>query len=366
MTNSINTITRVDSIPDALSIRNPPTRCQQLKHMIGNTPLLAVHFAFRGKERVIYAKAEHMNMTGSIKDRMAFHILKKAYQEERIQPGDTIAEATSGNTGISFAAIGRALGHQVVIFMPDWMSQERVALIRSLGAKIVPVRLDQGGFLGSIRMTEELAQHEPHVFLPAQFANEANVEAHEKTTGPEIWWQLDFHKLKPDAFVAGVGTGGTIMGAGKALRRYNPAIKLHPLQPSESPTLSVGHKVGHHRIQGISDEFIPSILQLEELDSIVSVHDGDAILMAQKLAARLGLAVGISSGANFIGALMVQNELGADAVVTTVFPDDNKKYLSSDLLRDEPEKDDYLTPEIELLSYEALKRVCFTCFDGEG
>src|SRR6266542_6736056 len=137
-------------------------------------------------------------MTSSIKDRMAFHILKKAYQEGRIQPGDTIAEATSGNTGISFAAIGRALGHQVVIFMPDWMSQERVALIRSLGAKIIPVSREQGGFLGSIRMTEEFAQSEQNVFLPSQFANLANVEAHEQTTGPEIWWQLYFHSIMPD------------------------------------------------------------------------------------------------------------------------------------------------------------------------
>lgn len=342
-----------------------PARCRELKHMIGNTPMLAIRFRFRGQERVVYAKAEHINMTGSIKDRMAFHILKKAYQEGKIQPGDTIAEATSGNTGISFAAIGRALGHQVVIFMPDWMSQERVSLIKSLGAKIVPVRRDQGGFLGSIRMTEELAEHKPHVFLPAQFANEANVEAHEKTTGPEIWWQLYFHSIVPDAFIAGVGTGGTIMGVGKFLSERNPRIKIHPLQPLESPTLSIGHKVGHHRIQGISDEFIPSILQLDQLGSVVSVHDGDAILMAQKLAAQLGLAVGISSGANFIGALMVQNELGADAVVTTVFPDDNKKYLSTDLLREERPQADYLTPEVELLSYHAFKRVCYTCFDGE-
>ncbi len=347
-------------------ISRMPLRCRQLKHMIGNTPLLAIRFRFRGCERVIYAKAEQLNLTGSIKDRMAYHILTRAYQEEHIQPGDTIAEATSGNTGISFAAIGRALGHPVVIFMPDWMSQERVALIRSLGAKIVPVRRDQGGFVGSIRMTEELAQHEPHIFLPAQFANAANVEAHERTTGPEIWWQLDFHHLKPDAFIAGVGTGGTIMGVGRFLRRFNPAIRLHPLQPSESPTLSTGKKVGFHRIQGISDEFIPSILNLDELDPVVSVHDGDAILIAQKLAAQLGLGVGVSSGANFIGALMVQEELGSDAVVTTVFPDDNKKYLSTDLLREERVQDTYLSPEIELLSYEAFKRVCFTCFDGEG
>jgi cysteine synthase A len=341
-------------------------RCRQLKHMVGNTPLLAVRFRFRGTERVIYAKAEHMNLTGSIKDRMALHILKKAYQTGHLQPGDTIAEATSGNTGISFAAIGRALGHKVVIFMPDWMSQERVALIRSLGAKIIPVRRDQGGFVGSIRLTEELAHEKPRVFLPAQFANEANIQAHELTTGPEIWWQLDFHKLEPEAFVAGVGTGGTIMGVGKILRRYNPGIRIHPLQPAESPTLSTGRKVGHHRIQGISDEFVPSILKLDRLDEVVSVHDGDAILMAQKLATQLGLGVGISSGANFIGALMVQNQLRDDAVVTTVFADDNKKYLSTDLLREERPQSGFLSPEVELLGYEAFKRVCFTCFDGEG
>jgi cysteine synthase len=349
----------------ALSLGRTPDRFKQLKHMIGNTPLLAVRLSFRGKQRVVYAKAEHLNMTGSIKDRMAFHILKKAYQEENIQAGDTIAEATSGNTGISFAAIGRALGHRVVIFMPDWMSEERVSLIKSLGAKIIRVRREQGGFLGSIRMTRELAEQEPRVFLPAQFANEANVEAHQKTTGPEIWWQLFFHSITPDAFVAGVGTGGTIMGVGKYFRERNRNIRVCPLQPAESPTLTTGHKVGYHRIQGISDEFIPSILELDNLDAVVSVHDGDAILMAQKLAADLGLGVGISSGANFLGALMVQEEMGNDAVVTTVFPDDNKKYLTTDLLRNEHAKSDYLSPEVELLSYEAIKRVCYTCFDEE-
>jgi cysteine synthase len=360
------TITRVDPLLRTNTlIPKTPARFRQLKHMIGNTPLLAVRFSFRGIERVIYAKAEQLNMTGSIKDRMAFHILKKAYGEGRIQPGDTIAEATSGNTGISFAAIGRALGHEVAIFIPDWMSQERVALIKSLGAKIVPVSREQGGFLGSIRMTQEFAEREQNVFLPAQFANLANVEAHEQTTGPELWWQLHSHSIKPDAFVAGVGTGGTVMGVGKFLRQHNPAIKLYPLEPAESPTLSTGCKLGRHRIQGVSDEFIPAILDLEKLDPVISVPDGDAILMAQKLAAGLGLAVGISSGANFIGALMAQNELGDTSVITTVFPDDNKKYLSTDLLREEPVKDGYLAPEVELLSYEAFRRVCYTCFDGE-
>jgi len=338
------------------------SRFPQLKHMIGNTPLLGIHFSFRGRSRVIYAKAEHMNMTGSIKDRMAFHILRNAYQQGCITPADTIVEATSGNTGISFAAIGRALGHKVVIYMPDWMSQEREALIRSLGATIVPVSPDQGGFVGSIHLAQEYARNDETVFLPSQFTNGINVEAHAETTGPEIWWQLHFHSLMPDAFVAGVGTGGTVMGVGKFLKQRNPAIRIHPLQPTESPTLSTGVKSGHHRIQGISDEFIPDILELDALDEIVSVADGDAILMAQKLAAGLGLGVGISSGANFLGALMVQDQMGDDAVVVTVFPDDNKKYVSTDLLRSEPSKPAYLSPEVTLNNYEALKRVCYTCF----
>lgn len=339
------------------------SRLKGLRHMIGNTPLLEIHFAFRGRRRAIYAKAEHLNMTGSIKDRMAYHILRNAFQDGHLRPGNQIVEATSGNTGISFAAIGRALGHPVTIFMPDWMSQERVALIRSLGARIVPVSREQGGFLGSIRMTEELAEGDPNVFLPCQFSNLANIEAHQMATGNEIWWQLHSHSITPDAFVAGVGTGGTIMGAGRALRAREPSIRLHPIEPAESPTLSTGYKVGQHRIQGISDEFIPSIVKLNELDRIISVSDGDAILMAQKLAASLGLAVGISSGANFIGALMVQNELGEDAAVATVFPDDNKKYLSTDLLREEPVRSGYLSTEIELLHFNAFKRVCQTCFE---
>ncbi|HMX25921.1 MAG TPA: cysteine synthase family protein [Blastocatellia bacterium] len=330
--------------------------CRGLQHLVGNTPLLAVGYSFRGRRRVVYAKAEHFNMTGSIKDRMALHILTRAYREGLIKPGDTIAEATSGNTGISFSAIGRAMGHQVTIFMPDWMSRERVEIIRCLGAKIIPVSHDQGGFLGSIRLTEEMAASQPNVFLPCQFSNEANIAAHATTTAPEIWVQLKSRGLRPDAFVAGVGTGGTVMGVGRHLRECHPAIRVHPLQPAESPTLSTGHKVGHHRIQGISDEFIPAIVNLDALDEIVSVHDGDAILMAQKLAAQLGLAVGISSGANFIGAAMLQEQMGGDAVVVTVFPDSNKKYLSTDLLRQEPAREGYLSPEVALHGLDVIKR----------
>jgi cysteine synthase A len=337
------------------------SRLRGLERMVGNTPLLAIEFTCRGKPRILYAKSEQLNMTGSIKDRMALYILEHAYTDAKILPGDAIAEATSGNTGISFAALGRALGHPVTIFMPEWMSRERIELIRSFGARIVLVGREGGGFLGSIRMAEEMAAKQSRVFLPHQFSNQANVKAHETTTGPEIWWQLNANALTADAFVAGVGTGGTIMGVGRFLRSKTPSVSVHPLEPAESPTLSTGHRVGQHRIQGISDEFIPPIVQLDQLDAVVTVHDGDAILMAQKLAAQLGLGVGISSGANFVGALKVQNQLGDDSVVVTVFPDDNKKYLSTDLLRDEPKRHGYLAPEVEFTGFHAFNRVCATC-----
>ncbi len=338
-------------------------RIRGLSCLVGNTPLLGVEILFRGRRRVIYAKAENLNMTGSIKDRMALHILQKAYSCGLLQPGKAIVEATSGNTGISFSALGRALGYPVVIFMPDWMSEERIDLIRSLGSQVRLVSKDEGGFLGSISLAEELAENTEGAFLPRQFSNADNIEAHALSTGPEIWWQLRFRSLTPDAFVTGVGTGGTIMGAGRFLKEKNPAIRLYPLEPSNSPTLSTGHKVGKHRIQGISDEFIPPIVDIDFLDDVIEVDDGDAILMAQSLAHELGIGVGISSGANFLGAIQVQDDLGDDAAVVTIFPDDNKKYLSTDLLREEPVKEDFLSPHVKLLSFRAFKRVCHTCCD---
>jgi cysteine synthase A len=340
----------------------PADRFRPMRKLIGNTPLLSLFFKVGGQPRTIHAKYEPLNLTGSIKDRMALHILERAYQSGEIREGDPIAEATSGNTGISFAAIGRALGHPVTIFMPDWMSPERVSLIASFGASIVLVSKADGGFLGSIARADALKQQDPRTFLPHQFANEANIDAHFRGTGPEIWAQLQSHGMKPDAFVAGVGTGGTVMGVGRFLKSKHPAVRIHPLEPAESPTMSTGHKVGHHRIQGISDEFIPPIVHLDETDSILQANDGDAILMAQLLAHR-GLAVGISSGANVIGALRAQQQLGPDAVVVTVLADSNKKYLSTDLLRSEPVKAGYLTPDVELLGFDSVNRVCDLCTD---
>ncbi|KAF0153264.1 MAG: cysteine synthase A [Ignavibacteria bacterium] len=340
------------------------TAIQNLSHLIGNTPMLEITLDYNGEERTLYAKAENLNMTGSIKDRMAYNILKRSEERGILKPNSVIIEATSGNTGISFSALGKALGHRVVIFMPNWLSKERINLIKSFGAEIILISKEEGGFLGSIQRAEELAEQTENSFLPRQFVNEDNCEAHYKTTGMEIHWQMRYHKLAPNAFIAGVGTGGTIMGTGSYLREKFPHIKLYPLEPSNSPTLSTGCKVGKHRVQGISDEFIPPILNLSSLDHVVSVDDGDSILMAQKLASTLGLGVGISSGANFIGALKVQNELGKDSTVVTVFPDDNKKYLSTDLFNDEPIKPDFLSPRINLLSVKAFKRVCQTCFDS--
>lgn len=341
-------------------ISTPPA-IASLARMIGNTPLLAIDFEFRGGRRTVFAKCEHLNLTGSIKDRMALHILRRGYQTGQLSPGDRIVEATSGNTGISFAALGRALGHPVTIFMPDWMSAERKQLIASYGAEIVPVSHGQGGFLGAIEMAERAAAQDPRVFLPRQFSNQANSEAHFKTTGPEIFLQLGAVGIVPSAFVAGVGTGGTVMGVGRFLRAECPGVRVHAVEPAESPTLSTGHKVGKHRIQGISDEFIPAILDLTELESVIAVSDGDSILMAQKLAARLGLGVGISAGCNFLAALAVQDSLGGDAVVVTVFADDNKKYLTTDLLRDEPVRDCYVSPHVELSGIRVLGRHCSMC-----
>jgi cysteine synthase A len=340
-------------------------RFHGLRRIIGNTPLLAIDYSFRGRRRRLFAKSENLNMTGSVKDRMALHILRRAYEKGAIQPGTLIVEAASGNTGISFAAVGRALGHRVAIFTPDWTSQEQVGLLRAFGAEIHTVSTDDGGCLGCIARAEEMAASNPGAFLPRQFTNLDNCEAHEEQTGPEIHWQLGAHGLRPDAFVAGVGTGGTVMGVGRYLRAHHPDVTIHPLEPANSPMLSNGREVGRHRISGIADEFIPPIVSLAELDDIVAVDDGDAILMAQKLARSVGLGVGISAGANFLGAVMLHDRLGDEGVVVTIFPDDNKKYLSTDLLHDEPVRPGHLTPHVTVHGFTSFNRACQVCDQSE-
>ena len=333
-----------------------PERINHLWKMVGSTPMLEINYTYKNEPRTIYAKSEHYNLTGSIKDRMALYILEQSYKNETIKLGNVIVEATSGNTGIAFAAIGKALGHPVKIIMPNWLSKERMDIIQSLGAEIILITKEEGGFLGSIALSEKMKREDDNIFLPQQFKNLYNAKAHYLTTGPEIWEQLQSIEKSVDAFVAGVGTGGTVMGMKDFLKDVDSKIKVHPLEPEESPTLTTGHKVGSHRIQGISDEFIPEIVKLNELDEVVQASDGDSILMAQKLAHQLGLAVGISSGANFLGAVKLQNMYGADKTVVTIFSDSNKKYLSTDLMKNEPIKSHYLTPDIELEDFDAIKR----------
>lgn len=337
--------------PDSASrsIALPPL-FSALDRLIGQTPLIAVKLNDKGIERTIYAKLEYFNLSGSIKDRMALEVLRSAYLTGALRPGDMIVEATSGNAGIAFCAVGRALGHPVRIFMPDWMSTERISLMRSYGAEVILVSHEEGGFLGSIQMAEDLAQSRNDVFLPRQFSNPDNCNAHCKGTGPEIVAQLG---QCPNRFVAGVGTGGTVMGVGMALRSVCPNTKIHPMEPAESPTLTTGHKVGKHRIQGVSDEFIPEIVCLQTLNEIVCVNDGDGIIMAQNLSAKLGLAVGISSGANLIAALKLARQHPNDKIVT-IFCDDSKKYLTTDLTKIEPVKPGYLSSDVELLSYAVM------------
>ncbi len=320
--------------------------------LVGNTPLIKIDFTYKGKPGSVFAKAEYYNVTGSIKDRVAQHVICRAYETGEIKKGDTIVEATSGNTGISFSAVGSALGHPVKIYMPDWMTKERIHIMESFGAEVVLVSREEGGFLGSIAMAEKEGEKDG-IFLPRQFSNPENTEAHYLYTGLEIVRQMEAIGLTVDGFVAGVGTGGTVMGIGKRLREVNPNCRVFPLEPKNSPTLSTGYKVGQHKIYGISDEFIPDLVKLSELDDVVSVDDDDAIIMARMLSETLGLGVGVSAGANFLGSIIAR-EKGAGTVVT-VFADDNKKYLSTDYAKADTKRRGEMTKDIALLGFTAYR-----------
>ncbi|MDR1832456.1 MAG: cysteine synthase family protein [Fusobacteriaceae bacterium] len=331
-------------------IRN---KLKALGNLIGNTPMVRIHFRYKGVPMEIYAKVEYYNYSGSIKDRMAYHILKDAYESGKIQPGDEICEATSGNTGIAFTAIGSFLGHKVNIYMPDWMSVERIRLISSLGGNVILVSREEGGFQGSIARCQAAGEC-ACTFLPKQFENDGNRVAHYISTGPEIERQMAAFGVAADGFTAGYGTGGTLMGIGEYLKDKT-GCKVYPMEPANSLISATGEKKsGGHRIQGISDDFIPPILKMEKLDDIVVVEDGDAIIMAQLLAKKFGLGVGISSGGNFLAALKIQLEHGVKHAVTT-FADDSKKYLSTDYAKEEPVKDGYLTRDIELISFDCVR-----------
>ena len=320
--------------------------------LIGNTPMINITYRYQGKEKHIYVKLEMFNITGSIKDRVAYYIINNAKEKGILKENMPIIEATSGNTGISLSALGAYYKHPVYIFMPDWASKERIELMKAYGAHIKLITKEEGGFIKCVEEAKKLAK-ELNGFLANQFENEDNILAHYETTGKEMLEQLEEKKI--EGFVSGVGTGGTLVGIGKRLQEADKQIKVYALEPEKMPILSNGKIMGQHKIEGIGDDFVPDIFKrntgIIEKD-ILLINDDDAMNMARKLAKELGLGVGISSGANFIGAILIQDKLEGNIV--TIFADDNKKYLSTDLGKDISNNHDFISNKVELLGYEEI------------
>lgn len=290
---------------------------------IGCTPLMLLKQASEATDCLIYAKAEYMNPGGSIKDRIAKHIILEAERRGDLKPGATILEVTSGNTGIALAMVGAIRGYHVVIMMPETVSEERRNMIESLGAELHLLK-EINDIQAAVRRSVELAKTQPDIFLPNQFSNADNAACHEQTTGPEIICQTEGNIA---AFVMGVGTGGTLMGVGRALHRANVPARIIAVEPDESAVMS-GDAPGRHGIQGLADGFIPDLINLDEIDQIVRVSTADAVAAAERLARKEGLLVGISSGANVLAATQVARELGPGNTMVTVLPDRGERYLS--------------------------------------
>ena len=316
---------------------------------IGNTPLIKIKYKYNGKENYIYTKLESYNLTGSIKDRVAYYIIQEAYKNGELKKGMEIVEATSGNTGIALAAMGAFFGNPVHIYMPDWVSKERVNLMKMYNAKVTLISKEEGGFKRAIQEAAKYAQ-ENNAFLSNQFENTNNVLAHYETTGKEIIEKLGNNI---GGFVSGIGTGGTLMGVAKRLKENNKDIKIYALEPDKMPLLSQNQIFENHKIEGIGDDFVPKIVERDRIDKIILVNDEDAINMARKIALNLGLGVGISSGANMIASILAKEE--NEGNIITVFPDDNKKYLSTDLSKPIEDNGRYISNKIEFLDYEFIK-----------
>ena len=314
--------------------------------LVGNTPMIKIDYEYEGKKGSIFTKLEYYNYSGSIKDRIALYIIEKEKERGNLKDGQPIIEVTSGNTGIAFSAIGALFGHEVHIFMPDWVSLERRKLIQMYGAQVHLVSREDGGFKGAIEIVEEFAE-EIGAYKPKQFDNELNFEAQYRTTGQEIINQL------PDvnAFVSGIGTGGTLMGIGKRLKDHNPDAKVFALEPSTLSILKMGMDEGSHMIEGIGDDFIPGIVDESLIDDIVLIHDYDAINMSKRIAQEFGLGIGISSGANFLASVIMDDD---ELNIATVFPDDNKKYITTKLSEPIDEDPELVSNKIKLIGFEVI------------
>jgi cysteine synthase A len=294
--------------------------------LIGNTPLVRLHRVVAPDGAAVYAKFEAMNPAGSVKDRIALSMIEEAEREGRLKPGDTIVEPTSGNTGIGLAMVAAAKGYRLILTMPDDMSMERRKLLTRFGAELILTpRLE--GMTGAARAAEELVRKNAGYFMPQQFENPANAEAHRRTTVREILLALDG---RIDAFVAGIGTGGTITGVGGVLKQELEEVRVVGVEPASAPLLS-GGRWRPHGIQGIGANFVPRVLDRAVVDEIVAVRDEDAMEMALRLAREEGLLVGVSAGANVVAAGQIAEQLGPDRTVVTVLPDTGERYLSIEL-----------------------------------
>ena len=319
-----------------------------MKNIIGNTPMIKINYEFKGKKQYIYTKLEYYNLTGSIKDRVAYYMIKNAIKTGNLKENMPIIEATSGNTGIALAAIGKLYNHEVYIFMPDWVSKERIKLMENYGAKVFLYSKEEGGFKRCIEEAKKMAK-EKNGFLSNQFANKNNFLAHYETTGPEIINQVP---EKVFGFVSGVGTGGTLMGIGKRLKEEFKELKIVAIEPDKMPMISKGVILGEHKIEGIGDEFVPELIDKSSIDDIILVNDEDSINMSRRLSRELGLGVGISSGANFLGSILLNDKI--NKTVVTVFADDNKKYLSTDLFKDIDNNEDFVSNQVKLINWEEV------------
>lgn len=310
--------------------------------LIGNTPMVKITTEFQGKIRDIYVKLEYYNLTGSIKDRIAYYMINKSKELGILKDGMPIIEATSGNTGISLAALGALYHHPVHIFIPDWVSRERSQLMKLYGANIYYVSKDEGGFQEAINRADKLSI-QINGFRTNQFSNELNIDAHYETTGKEIVDKVPMI----EAFVSGVGTGGTLIGIAKRIKEVYKDACIIAMEPIRMPLLSGGKIIGNHKIEGIGDDFIPDLIDKDIIDDVITVDDNESINMARRLASELGLGVGISSGANFLASVLsLKNN------VVTIFADDSKKYLSTDLTGD---KDvNLISEQIKFLKIEVL------------
>ncbi|WP_447597962.1 cysteine synthase A [Nitrospira sp. Nam80] len=296
---------------------------KEITELIGKTPLVRLNRLSKPGSASIYAKVESYNPGGSVKDRACLNMINEAERQGKLKPGGTIVESTSGNTGIGLALVAAVRGYKLILVMPESMSMERASLLSSYGAQLVLTAAWEG-MKGSIKEAESIIAQNPSYFMPDQFSNEANPAIHRTTTGPEILEALDG---KVDAFVAAVGTGGTITGCGETIKARNPKAKVIAVEPAGSPVLS-GGEPGPHKIQGIGAGFIPKVLNRKILDRVITVTDDEAYQTTKLLAKKEGLLVGISSGANVFAAQKVAEELGPGQNVVTILCDTGERYIS--------------------------------------